>query len=146
MKVCCFGNFRRVSDPHCLCLVLNFTSLFFITFKCLTPFPTTFHLVPSLPTTCISPPHSPDYSHLSPLAEILNLRKGMWSAVRAISHPLLKLFPFGANATEFMVCGTVSYEFKEGGSVTKDWAGRAELVKEGEGWKLRMYQVYLVSG
>ena len=44
-----------------------------------------------------------------------------------------------------MLYGTVSYEFKEGGSASKDWAGRAEMVKEAGGWKMRVYQVYLVS-
>lgn len=45
-----------------------------------------------------------------------------------------------------MLYGTVTYELKEGGgSASKDWAGRAELVDGGKGWKLRFYQVYLVS-
>lgn len=70
----------------------------------------------------------------------------MWTAVRARSHHPLKIFPFGINATEVMLYGTVSYEFKAGGSASKDWAARAELVEKGEGWKLGMYQVYLVSG
>ena len=45
--------------------------------------------------------------------------------------------------------GTVEYGFKAGGSLTKEFAIRAELVRDGadgEGdWKVRLYQVYLVS-
>ena len=57
----------------------------------------------------------------------------------------MKIFPFGPNATEVMLYGTVSYDLKEGGSASKDWAARAELVKGEQGWKLGVYQVYLVS-
>ena len=44
-----------------------------------------------------------------------------------------------------MLYGTVEYGFKAGGSLVKEFAVRAELVKEEGDWKMRLYQVYLVS-
>lgn len=52
-----------------------------------------------------------------------------------------------------MLYGKVEYGFKEGGSDGKDWAARALLVNSGSkdeldglgGWKMKFYQVYLVS-
>lgn len=52
-----------------------------------------------------------------------------------------------------MIYGTVEYGFKEGGGEGKDWAARALLVSNGSkgasgdlgGWKMKFYQVYLVS-
>lgn len=67
----------------------------------------------------------------------------MWSAVSARSHNPIKIFPFGPNSSEIMLYGTVTYEFKAGGSATKDWAARALLTKVSEEWKFKEYQVYL---
>lgn len=46
-----------------------------------------------------------------------------------------------------MLHGKVRYGFEDGRKVEKDWAARAELVRdEGDGeWRLGFYQVYLVS-
>lgn len=55
-----------------------------------------------------------------------------------------------------MLYGTVEYGFTEGGGEGKDWAARAVLVKDNDGssegdgaglggWRMRFYQVYLVS-
>lgn len=55
-----------------------------------------------------------------------------------------------------MLYGTVEYGFKEGGVDGKDWAARVLLVNNGSdnevggasglgGWKMKLYQVYLVS-
>ena len=48
-----------------------------------------------------------------------------------------------------MLHGTAEYGFKAGGSLTKEFAVRAELVREGSNgewhWAMRFYQVYLVS-
>ncbi|EMD90490.1 hypothetical protein COCC4DRAFT_159871 [Bipolaris maydis ATCC 48331] len=76
--------------------------------------------------------------------EILALRKAMWETVSSRAHAPLKIFPFGPDANEVMLYGTVKYGLKVGGESSKDWAARAHLVKEGDG-KVMMsfYQVYL---
>ena len=51
----------------------------------------------------------------------------------------------GAEEAEVMLHGTVEYRFKDGGSLVKDFAVRAELVREEGDWKIRVYQVYLMS-
>lgn len=87
---------------------------------------------------------------------ILSLRHKMWSAVSSRSHHPIKIFPFAPVAeseTEVMLYGTVEYGLKEGGSDGKNWAARALLVNSGSegevgglaGWRLKFYQVYLVS-
>lgn len=71
----------------------------------------------------------------------------MWTAVDSRKHTVPKIFPFGNNADEFMLYGTVDLTLKNGGSASLEWAGRAKVVKSATDGKLRMsfYQVYLVS-
>jgi hypothetical protein len=77
--------------------------------------------------------------------EILALRKGMWEKVKSRKHTPTKIFPFGVDADEVMIYGTVEYVMKEGDrTVNVDWAARACLVLEGEVVKMGFYQVYLV--
>jgi hypothetical protein len=75
------------------------------------------------------------------------MRRAAWTQVSTRRHTVEKVFPFGHDAEEFMLRGTVVYKFKDGGKAAVDWAARAELVREGVevGWKFRYYQVYLVS-
>jgi hypothetical protein len=54
----------------------------------------------------------------------------------------MKIFPFGENALEVMIYGTVEYD---GGGKEVDWAARARLVMEEGGLRMSFYQVYLVS-
>ena len=69
----------------------------------------------------------------------------MWETVSSRAHAPLKIFPFGPNANEVMLYGTVKYGLKAGGESSKDWAARAHLVKDGEGTVMMdFYQVYLV--
>ena len=77
--------------------------------------------------------------------EILATRKEMWEAVRTRQHRIKKIFPFGPNATEFMIFGTVAYELKDGRQTEVPWAAKATMVKESDTWKMGFYQVYLVS-
>lgn len=82
-------------------------------------------------------------SNFSP--EILAMRKGMWEKVSSRQHNAIKIFPFGPNAHEVMLYGTVAYWLKNGKSSQVDWAARAHLVKQGEDFKMDYYQVYLVG-
>ncbi|KAE9379649.1 hypothetical protein N431DRAFT_541122 [Stipitochalara longipes BDJ] len=75
--------------------------------------------------------------------EILALRKGMWNAVSSRQHRIEKIFPFGPNATELMIFGTVAYELKDGTKAEVPWGARATMAKESDVWKMKFYQVYL---
>jgi hypothetical protein len=68
----------------------------------------------------------------------------MWTHVSSRTHQVSKVFPFGRNAKEVMLYGTVVYETKNGRSLSVDWAARAHLVKSTESLKMDFYQVYLV--
>ena len=68
----------------------------------------------------------------------------MWEHVASRQHTPVKVFPFGANADEVMLYGTVAYGLKSGKSNVVDWAARAHLVEEDATMKMDFYQVYLV--
>jgi hypothetical protein len=72
-------------------------------------------------------------------------RKGMWTTVAKRLHKPTKIFPFGPDASELMLYGTVAYELHDGRKTEIDWAAHARLVKEETRWKFGLYQVYLVS-
>lgn len=71
----------------------------------------------------------------------------MWTAVESRKHTVPKVFPFGGNANEFMLYGTVDLGLKNGGSASLEWAGRAKVTKSSTDgmWRMKYYQVYLVS-
>ena len=69
----------------------------------------------------------------------------MWATVTSRHHKISKIFPFGPNATELMLYGTVEYELKDGRRANVPWGARAVMAKEGDAWKMKFYQVYLVS-
>jgi hypothetical protein len=73
------------------------------------------------------------------------MRQGMWAAVQSRQHTIYKIFPFGDNATEFMLYGSVIYVLKDGKKADVSWGARAQMVKVGNEWKMGYYQVYLVS-
>ena len=74
------------------------------------------------------------------------MRKAMWEHVSSRSHDPLKVFPFGPDADEVMLHGTVKFERKDGKTVDPfDWAARAKLKDGGDGLRMNYYQVYLVS-
>jgi hypothetical protein len=77
--------------------------------------------------------------------EILALRKAMWEKVASRKHVAKKVFPFGPNADDVMLYGTVHYGLKAGGESGLDWAARAHLVKENGKVKMDYYQAYLVG-
>jgi hypothetical protein len=77
---------------------------------------------------------------------ILAFRKGLWTGpVKTRKHTLNKIFPFGEDASEVMVYGSVDYVLTNGKSLTVNWAGRAEMVDQGGELKMKFYQVYLDS-
>jgi hypothetical protein len=55
-----------------------------------------------------------DQEILTNVAEILQIRKGMWAAVAARLHTPIKIFPFGNGSTQVMLYGTVAYTLKDG--------------------------------
>jgi hypothetical protein len=70
----------------------------------------------------------------------------MWTHVSKRLHKPVRIFPFGPNASELMLYGTVAYELADGRKTEVEWAARAQLVKNEEGeWKFALYQVYLVG-
>jgi hypothetical protein len=69
----------------------------------------------------------------------------MWAKVASRKHTPLKIFPFGSNATEVMIYGLVAYTLTDGRKADVEWAARAEMAKDEEEWKMKFYQVYLVS-
>lgn len=77
--------------------------------------------------------------------EILAVRKGLWEKVSGRLHKPLKVFPYGTNADEVMLFGTVDYELKDGRKANVDWSAHAHLVKQEGKVKMDFYQVYLVS-
>lgn len=81
---------------------------------------------------------------LNGFLEILALRKGLWESIERRQHRPMKVFPFGPNANEVMLYGTVQYRAKTGKESTVDWAAHAYLVEEDDAIKMTFYQVYLV--
>jgi hypothetical protein len=76
--------------------------------------------------------------------EIRKLRLSMWDAVKERKHTLHKIFPFGNDATEFMICGVVHYTLKTGDKQSVEWSARAKLAKSDSGnWRFQFYQVWL---
>jgi hypothetical protein len=69
----------------------------------------------------------------------------MWEKVQNRLHRPLKIFPYGPNANEVMLFGTVQYGLKSGGQSSVDWAAYARLKKVDGSVKMDFYQVYLVS-
>lgn len=69
----------------------------------------------------------------------------MWEKVQNRLHRPLKIFPYGPNANEAMLFGTVQYGLKSGGQSTVDWAAYARLKKVDGSVKMDFYQVYLVN-
>lgn len=69
----------------------------------------------------------------------------MWEKIVRRKHTALKVFPFGPDANEVMLYGTVQYGLKDGREATVDWAARAHLVKKDGAVMMDFYQVYLVS-
>lgn len=48
------------------------------------------------------------------MIEILNIRKGLWEKVASRLHRATKIFPYGEDADEVMLFGTVEYVLKDG--------------------------------
>ncbi|KAJ5084626.1 hypothetical protein NUU61_009205 [Penicillium alfredii] len=78
-------------------------------------------------------------------SEILTLRHGLWTHVASRHHTPTRIF-FGGN-DEIMLYGGVNYRLKADPEkdVYVPWAGRVVFAPktEGEGMKMRFYQVYL---
>ncbi|PKS05384.1 hypothetical protein jhhlp_008759 [Lomentospora prolificans] len=76
--------------------------------------------------------------------EIMKQRISMWDLVKERKHTVYQIFPYGNDATDFMLIGLVNYQLKTGGSKDVEWAGRAQLAKSSSGkWQMRFYQIWL---
>ncbi|KAI9745891.1 MAG: hypothetical protein M1818_000572 [Claussenomyces sp. TS43310] len=75
--------------------------------------------------------------------EILAGRKAMWAAVASRQHTPVKIFPFGPDADEVMIHGSLVMVLKDDRKAELDWAARAKLVKEAQSWKMGFYQVFM---
>lgn len=69
----------------------------------------------------------------------------MWETITQRSHHLIQIFPFGARCNQYMLHGTATLGFGNGGETTIDWAARAEMTHGSDGLQMNYYQVYLVS-
>ncbi|KAK1763941.1 hypothetical protein QBC33DRAFT_548381 [Phialemonium atrogriseum] len=78
--------------------------------------------------------------------DILSMRHGMWSSISSRKHTVPKIFPFGSSSREFMLYGSVKFDFKDGKEGEVDWAARAELSSQDGVWRMSFYQVYLDTG
>lgn len=77
------------------------------------------------------------------IAEISALRRPMWNEVSARQHRPLMVFPFGSNAREVMLYGTVSYQMKDSRRTCIEWSARATFAVVDEAVRLEFYQVWL---
>ena len=69
----------------------------------------------------------------------------MWEKVHSRLHRPLKIFPYGPNANEVMLFGTVQYGLKTGEQSSVDWAAYARLKEVDGSVKMDFYRAYLVS-
>ena len=71
----------------------------------------------------------------------------MWTSVAKRHHEVQDIFIGAPGSSKLMLYGTVAYEAKDGKKSVKEWAGRANLVKDSADgkWRFQFYQVYLVS-
>ncbi|KKY16810.1 putative fungal specific transcription [Phaeomoniella chlamydospora] len=75
--------------------------------------------------------------------EIITLRKGMWAHIGARKHTVPQIFPFGNDAEEAMLQGSVDFTLINGKELSLPWGGYAKLVKADGSVKMSTYQVYI---
>ncbi len=73
-----------------------------------------------------------------------------WKGVQTREHKISDVITRGElrdedSKGELMLYGTVDYGLENGTSGHAEWAGRMELVKVDAQWKMRFYQVWVVS-
>lgn len=68
----------------------------------------------------------------------------MWEVVTARKHKPTQIFTFGKGSNEVMIHGTVQSTPKNGQTVEKAWAAKAEMAKGDNGEvKMKFYQIYI---
>ncbi len=71
-------------------------------------------------------------------------RLSMWEHVKARKHTIHRVYPYGNDATEFMIIGLAEYQLKTGEAKDVEWAGRARFAKSASGrWQFSFYQIWL---
>ncbi|KAH7116766.1 hypothetical protein B0J11DRAFT_100520 [Dendryphion nanum] len=78
---------------------------------------------------------------------IRNLHSGMWNGVPKRLHRPSKIYPFGNDADEVMILGSVEYWPDDGPYVKKDMAARAKYQRNANSGKIEMssLQVWLTT-
>jgi hypothetical protein len=76
-------------------------------------------------------------------ADIAALRRPMWNEVSFRQHRPLRVFPFGSDAREVMLHGTVSYQMKDSRQSSTEWSARAVFAVVNEAVRFEFYQVWL---
>ena len=61
----------------------------------------------------------------------MNIRKGLWEKVSERLHRPQKIFPFGENADEVMLHGTVAFTLKDGRKADVSFALLAIIFSKG---------------
>lgn len=77
--------------------------------------------------------------------EILQLRTGLWTAVSTRKHTFTYYTPAQKPDT-FLLEGDVVYGLKNGSVSSMKWVAKAEFEGDGDGRKMRFYQVFLNAG
>ncbi|RAL10677.1 uncharacterized protein BO97DRAFT_444415 [Aspergillus homomorphus CBS 101889] len=74
---------------------------------------------------------------------LIRLFASTWDYVASRSHYVASVNPLGNNT--FLARGTVTYNLKDGRSVTPEWCGIMGLLKQEGEWKMAYYKVYFAA-
>ncbi|KAF2740953.1 hypothetical protein EJ04DRAFT_423933 [Polyplosphaeria fusca] len=78
---------------------------------------------------------------------ISGVHLGMWNSIPKRTHRPLKVYPFGDDATEVAIIGTVEYWPDDGGYIKKDMAARMKFQRSPKTSKpeIASLQVWLIT-
>lgn len=80
------------------------------------------------------------------IIDIIAFREKLFSAIPHRDHPVVRFFTFGNDDMNLMCYGHVGYQYPEGTTNMKEWAGRYKIVKTESGeLKFKYVQIIIVS-